>query len=209
MSADPGLYAHGVAWAEERTGTLLSGGALERAALTKRRSSSVADTRTHPSRLERLRATYPSPARDVDVGRDLVAFLPSLRAFAISPCGNRDLADDPVQDTVERAWQAQDRFAQGSNLHAWPFTILRNAFVSRCRRSGREVEDPEGIHARRLADLPNQLAVLDLDDLLRALAALPIELREGASCASGTSARMRRRARRSAWRPRAFPTRSR
>ncbi len=54
MSADPGLYAHGVAWAEGHTGTLLSGGALERAALTKRRSSSVADTRTHPSLREAI-----------------------------------------------------------------------------------------------------------------------------------------------------------
>jgi len=133
---------------------------------------------THLSKLDRLRAAYPAPSRDIDMGRELVTFLPSLRAFAISLCGDRDLADDLVQDTVERAWRAQDRFDRGSNLHAWLFTILRNAFLSRCRKSGREVDDPEGIQAGRLASAPNQIAVLDLDDLRRALATLSVELRE-------------------------------
>ncbi len=58
---------------------------------------------THPSKLERLRAAYPATARNIDMGRDLVAFLPSLWAFAMSLYGNSDLADDLVQDTVERA----------------------------------------------------------------------------------------------------------
>jgi len=38
-----------------------------------------------------------SPLRD-----DLVAAIPNLRAFAISLCGNRDRADDLVQDTLLR-----------------------------------------------------------------------------------------------------------
>jgi RNA polymerase sigma-70 factor, ECF subfamily len=34
---------------------------------------------------------------------ELRATIPSLRAFAMSLCGNRDYADDLVQDTLVRA----------------------------------------------------------------------------------------------------------
>ncbi|KAA2233154.1 sigma-70 family RNA polymerase sigma factor [Salinarimonas soli] len=130
------------------------------------------------SRLDRLRRAHPAPTRDVDLRDELVAFLPSLRAFAISLCGNPDVADDLVQDTVERAWRARDRFEPGTNVHAWLFTILRNAFLSRCRKAGREIDDPEGIHAGRIATPAAQEAWLDLADLRRALAELSVELRE-------------------------------
>jgi RNA polymerase sigma-70 factor (ECF subfamily) len=131
-----------------------------------------------PLRPARLRAAYPAPAHGVDLRQEIVAFLPSLRAFAISLCRDRDVADDLVQDTVERAWRARDRFERDTNVHAWLFTILRNAFLSRCRKAGREVADPDGVHAGRIATPPDQLTRLDLDDLRRALAELSDELRE-------------------------------
>ena len=36
--------------------------------------------------------------------RELLATLPSLRAFAVSLSGRHDKADDLVQDTVMKAW---------------------------------------------------------------------------------------------------------
>ena len=72
---------------------------------------------------------------------ELRAAIPSLRAFAMSLCGNRDYADDLVQDTLMRAWAKMDRFQAGTNLHAWLFTILRHAFYSDRRKRRREVED--------------------------------------------------------------------
>ena len=73
----------------------------------------------------------------------LLAAVPSLRAFAISLCGQVDRADDLVQDTLLRALSHIDRFERGTNLNAWLFTILRNLFHSEYRKRRREVEDPD------------------------------------------------------------------
>jgi RNA polymerase sigma-70 factor (ECF subfamily) len=110
--------------------------------------------------------------------QQMLAAVPSLRAFAISLCGSHDRADDLVQDTLMRAWKNVDRFEPGTNLNAWLFTILRNLFHSEYRKRKREVEDPDGIHAGRLATRPEQGARLDFEDFQRALTKLQPDQRE-------------------------------
>ena len=78
---------------------------------------------------------------------DILASVPSLRAFAISLSGNGDRADDLVQETLLRALANIDSFQPGSNLPAWLFTILRNLFRSDYRKRRREVEDADGSYA--------------------------------------------------------------
>jgi hypothetical protein len=95
----------------------------------------------------------------------MLAALPSLRAFAISLTRDRDYADDLVQDTILRAWKNIDRFEVGTNLNAWLFTILRNAFLSQYRKTRREVEDPDGSFAARLRAPPEQPATCDVQDM--------------------------------------------
>jgi len=66
---------------------------------------------------------------------DVVALLPHLRAFARSlTAGSAALADDLVQDTVLKAFEAQEQYQPGTNLKAWLFTILRNQHLSLLRR---------------------------------------------------------------------------
>jgi RNA polymerase sigma-70 factor (ECF subfamily) len=109
---------------------------------------------------------------------DLLAAVPSLRAFAISLTGDVTRADDLVQDTLVRAWANLDKFERGTNLNAWLFTILRNLFHSEFRKRRREVEDPEGGYAARLAAHPEQGARLDFQDFRNALHKLPADQRE-------------------------------
>ena len=109
---------------------------------------------------------------------ELVDALPMLRAFARSLSGNRDRADDLVQETVMRALANKDKFQTGTNLHAWLVTILRNQYYSEGRKRRREVEDAEGTHAARLSDIGAQHGHLELDDFLRAMQLLPDEQRE-------------------------------
>jgi len=109
---------------------------------------------------------------------ELVDALPMLRAFARSLSGNRDRADDLVQETVMRALANKDKFQVGTNLHAWLVTILRNQYYSEGRKRRREVEDAEGTHAARLSDIGAQHGHLELDDFLRAMQLLPEEQRE-------------------------------
>lgn len=108
----------------------------------------------------------------------LFAAIPRLRAFAISLTNNVDRADDLVQDTILRALSHIDRFETGTNLQAWLFTILRNLFHSEYRKRRREVEDPDGIAASKMAVMPEQTGHLDFEDLRAALALLSDDQRE-------------------------------
>ena len=85
---------------------------------------------------------------------ELLAAIPSLRAFAMSLSGNIDRADDLVQETLVKAWSNLGSFTEGTNMSAWLFTILRNLFYSEYRKRRREVADPEGQIAGRLAPPP-------------------------------------------------------
>lgn len=109
---------------------------------------------------------------------DLLAAIPSLRAFGVSLTQNADRADDLVQETLVKAWDKQDSFEPGTNLKAWLFTILRNEFYSQMRKRGREVQDTDGVMTQKMAVHPGQLGVLDLADFKQALATLPPDQRE-------------------------------
>ena len=109
---------------------------------------------------------------------DLLAAIPSLRAFAVSLAQNADKADDLVQETLVKAWDKQKSFQPGTNLKAWLFTILRNEFYSQMRKRGREVQDSDGIMTSRLAVHPAQQGQLDLKDFRTALEQLPEDQRE-------------------------------
>jgi RNA polymerase sigma-70 factor (ECF subfamily) len=109
---------------------------------------------------------------------EIVSFLPSLRAFAISLTRNIAAADDLVQDTVVKAWTNIEKFTPGTNLQAWLFTILRNTFYSSRRKLKREVPDPDGLHAIQLAVKPDHDGRLAFSDFRRAFDQLSPEHRE-------------------------------
>jgi len=108
----------------------------------------------------------------------MLAALPSLRAFAMSLIGRHDRADDLVQDTIMKAWAKQDHFEMGTNMKAWLFTILRNAFYSSRRKARFEVSDPEGVYAERLVAAPTQTLRCEFDDFRDAFASLAPKYRE-------------------------------
>jgi len=109
---------------------------------------------------------------------DLLAAIPSLRAFGVSLSQNADKADDLVQETLVKAWDKHESFQPGTNLKAWLFTILRNEFYSQMRKRGREVQDSDGIMTARLAVHPSQHGQMDLKDFGAALERLPEDQRE-------------------------------
>lgn len=119
-----------------------------------------------------------SVERDKDFRDLLVAIIPSLRAFARGLCGNRDLADDMVQDAMTRAWAARESFAPGSNFRAWIFMILRNHYYTTLRKNARVASwDPE-LAERVLVAGPTQYDRLNVQDVQAALLKLPAEQRE-------------------------------
>lgn len=115
---------------------------------------------------------------DKDFRDQLVAIIPSLRAFARGLCGNRDLADDMAQDAMARAWAARQSYTPGSNFRAWMFMILRNHYYTTLRKNARMVSwDPE-VAERVLVAAPTQHDGLNVQDVQAALLKLPSEQRE-------------------------------
>src|SRR6202041_3564840 len=115
---------------------------------------------------------------DPAIRDQVLATVPSLRAFAISLCGNIDRADDLVQETLLRALAHIDSFQPGTNMSAWLFTILHNLFRSEYRKRRREVEDADGGYAGSLTSPAGQQSGLELKELLHAFAKLPFVQRE-------------------------------
>jgi RNA polymerase sigma-70 factor (ECF subfamily) len=115
---------------------------------------------------------------DPTIRDQILAAVPSLRAFAISLCGNVDRADDLVQETLLRALANIDSFQPGTNLPAWLFTILRNLFRSEYRKRRREVEDADGSYAETLKAQPSQTSHVEFQEFRTALAKVPPDQRE-------------------------------
>ena len=67
----------------------------------------------------------------------------SLYNFARWLTQDRDEAEDLVQETLLRAWRSFDQFQTGTNVKAWLFRILFNAFHAQGRklrsRAGRKI----------------------------------------------------------------------
>jgi len=109
--------------------------------------------------------------------RLIIEHIPRLRRYARALVGDRYIADDLVQDTLERAWNKFYLWRPGSDLRAWLFTIMHNVFVNQARRRRYEIEQP----VEEVPVVPvraTQTEQLELQDVDRALRSLPAEQRE-------------------------------
>ncbi len=120
----------------------------------------------------------PVPLDDPEFKIQLAAVIPHLRAFGRSLSGNRDLADDLVQETLLKAWAARKRFQAGTNMRAWTFIILRNLFLSQMRRARFKGEWDDITAAKILSAPASQDKHIELGDMQRALLHLPQPQRE-------------------------------
>jgi len=73
----------------------------------------------------------------MDFRSRLTAEIPYLRRFARGLTGDAALADDLVQDCLERALAKEHLYDPARQLRAWLYAILRNIYISGLRRKGR------------------------------------------------------------------------
>ncbi|MCF4165366.1 sigma-70 family RNA polymerase sigma factor [Zavarzinia compransoris] len=113
-----------------------------------------------------------------DIRAEVIAVMPHLRAFARFLTGNRERADDLVQDAVVRALTAAHQFQPGTNFKAWMFTILRNLFYNEGRKARVKMDPLDEVTENQHAAGPTQEAGLEFDDFRRAFWRLTEEQRE-------------------------------
>lgn len=132
--------------------------------------------------MSKSKTKKPLPKRSAeekaDFKRELTDVVPHLRAFARGLCGRPDMADDLVQETLMKAWAAQQRFEPGTSMRAWTFVILRNAYLTDMRRNRFRGEYDETVAERILTAPAGQEEPIHLSDMHRALLTLPPERRE-------------------------------
>ena len=109
--------------------------------------------------------------------KELLFFIPHLRAFAKGLCGDHR-ADDLVQETLTKALTFQNQYTPGTNMRAWLFTILRNGFYTEIRKTRLEVEDVGGWHADHVPQAACQDDAFSLTEFNSALSKLNADQRE-------------------------------
>lgn len=58
----------------------------------------------------------------------------SLKPYAFRLTKDNDDANDLLQDTLMKAFLNRDKYADGTNLKAWLFTIMKNTFITNYQR---------------------------------------------------------------------------
>jgi RNA polymerase sigma-70 factor, ECF subfamily len=69
---------------------------------------------------------------------DALPLLDSLYGGALRMTRNPADAEDLIQETMLRAYRSFDRFEAGTNLKAWLFRIMTNAYINTYRKKQRE-----------------------------------------------------------------------
>ncbi|HTF82717.1 MAG TPA: RNA polymerase sigma factor [Cytophagales bacterium] len=73
----------------------------------------------------------------IDFNSQLCKASKMLKPFALKFTKDLDDANDLIQDTLVKALTNQDKFANGTNLTAWLFTIMRNTFITNYQKAVR------------------------------------------------------------------------
>lgn len=86
---------------------------------------------------------------------NLTALQANLLNFAYMLTNNRDDAHDLLQDTMLKALDNEEKYAEGTNFKGWVFTIMRNTFINNYRR---------GVRNATVVDTTDNLYLLNLGE---------------------------------------------
>jgi len=106
-----------------------------------------------------------------------------LRHYALKLTQDIEDADDLVQDTMLKAFVNEDKFAEGTNLKGWLYTIMKNIFINKYRRAMKSNifhDDTEGqyyINNTSTAQYNQGASNLVMEDINSALGSLNENLR--------------------------------
>lgn len=121
--------------------------------------------------------------------KEAVPHMDILYNYALRMTGNRDDADDLLQETYLKAYRFWDKYEKGTNIRAWLFRIMKNSYINRYRK---ETKEPDTVDYDKIQNYystirdesadPNDLqekifgGLLE-DDVAYALESLPEDFR--------------------------------
>lgn len=104
------------------------------------------------------------------VGRQI----PHLRRYAVALTGDADVADDLVQDCLERALRKQHQWRRQGSIRSWLFRILYRLCLDHFRRPvQKHVDVSSDVVEAELVEQPNQDQRLECSDIEIAISRLP------------------------------------
>jgi len=130
----------------------------------------------HP-RCKEARVETTSMQDQEHYNQEILPCVPSLSRTAFRLARGTALADDLVQETLARAWQARASFRPGTNARAWTHRILFNTYINHYRKKKREREVLEELYASGRPSTRARDEGLG-DEVVAALSALRPEFRE-------------------------------
>jgi len=105
--------------------------------------------------------------------------VPHLRRYALALTRSRDLADDLVQDAIERALQKRRLYRPSGSVKSWLFQIMLNVYRNQLRAGKRQSHfvpiDELAVEPIAAPEQPGKIA---LAETARALVQLPQGQRE-------------------------------
>ena len=119
-----------------------------------------------------------------EVTSRIAAELPHFRRFARVLTGHPEMADDVVQDTVERGLRKWSKWRRDGSIRSWLFGIEYRVFLDHCKHRARPAEvgvaqDLDAMSESRadFADDPAQIHHLTLSRVMAAVEELPVQQR--------------------------------
>ena len=107
-----------------------------------------------------------------------------LRGYAMKLVQDVENANDLVQETMFKAFRNKDKFAEGTNLKGWLYTIMKNIFINNYRRMvnsnifSDDTENQYYINSLNNADKNAADSKLAMQDIQQAINSLSENLRK-------------------------------
>jgi RNA polymerase sigma-70 factor (ECF subfamily) len=119
-----------------------------------------------------------APADGGDRADKVLEHVAALRRYALLLTGDPTDADDLVQEALVRVIAQRNLWRPVHNLRAYLFTTLHNTFIDLKRRTrNQRIQVPIEDIAADLISPANQVAWIEMRDLVKALGLLPVEQR--------------------------------